>query len=211
MGGFTGKIARFAGWVLATLLALVLGAFVAFGPLALLPGPFQLDLVQGQWLKVAGGVFALAVMSWRMAPLSNDLPFTLARGAALVRGAVIAMAMAFWPLGLLVWINGYGMHGATLHDMVVTGVEETHVRPASTPITSYRLRDLETGWTANMEIVDQHPEAAVGHCVRNGVVAGRLGLDWIGSSRRISCSARDRFRARLPPATPPDRPSPHPG
>jgi hypothetical protein len=183
-----GKIARGAGWVLTTVLSLAVGMLVAFGPIVLLPGPLHVDWVNGHWTKVAAMLFVLVVLTWRMASANEERRFTIAAGAAFMRVAVTAFALAFWPLGLLAWINGYGMQGAHGHDMTVTGIEETHIHPASTPVATYRLRELGSSWSADMEMTDEHRGfAAVGSCVRIQVVPGRLGLDWISDARPIPC------------------------
>ena len=198
MNGIGGTVMRGAGWLLATLLSLAVGILVAFGPIALLPGPLETDFVNGHWLKVGGMLFALAVMTWRGRSAREDQRFTFAVGAAFVRVMVSAFAMAIWPLVLLVWINSYDMHEAHNHDMLVTGIDETHVRPANTPIVTYRLRELRSSWSADLEMTDANRAVVVvGRCVRIRVVAGRLGLDWISGAQPIPCPNRQRSLNRV--------------
>ncbi|HSI17512.1 MAG TPA: hypothetical protein VK980_07075 [Sphingomonas sp.] len=188
MSDIGGTVARGVAWALVTLLSLLLGGVVAFGPIMLLPGPVHTDLVNGHWVKVGGLSFALGILLWRMAPLREERRFSLAAGATFIRVTVFAFALAFWPLGLLTWINGYGTHEARSHDMLVTGTEETHIPPASTPVANYRLRELGSSWTADMEITDENQVfVVIGRCVRIEVVAGRLGLDWISDAQPIPC------------------------
>jgi hypothetical protein len=98
-----GTVARGMAWALVTLLSLLLGGVVAFGPIMLLPGPVHTDLVNGHWVKVAGLSFALAILLWRMAPLREERRFSLAVGATFIRVTVFALR---WPSGR--WVCSHG-------------------------------------------------------------------------------------------------------
>jgi len=194
------KIGRGLGWLCVTIISLILGAALAFVPLSLLPGPVQTDFVNGQWIKIAGVVFIGAVLLWRLAPVSQSIRFSLLAAKKFVWLAVSGFALAFWPIGLFVWFNAYSVKPFTIHDMIVVGIESTTVRPAVTPIESFRMRDLSTGWMANLQVTDERKQFAMpGHCVRVLVRSGRLGLDWIDDAQPITCPADSSYSvARAP-------------
>lgn len=191
-----GKIGRGLGWIGVAITSLILGAGVAFIPLSLLPGPVHTDFVNGQWIKPMGVGLAGVVLIWRLAPVNRDIPFSLLAAKSFVWLAVSGFALAFWPLGLLAWFNAYNAMPSAKHDMIVLGVESTTVRPAVTSIESFRMRDVTTGWSADLEVTDERKQFAMpGRCVRILVRSGRLGLDWIDDARPITCPASDTYPA----------------
>ncbi len=199
MANMVGKIGRGLGWVSVAIVSFLLGAGVAFVPLSLLPGPIQTDFVHGQWIKLAGIGFVGAILVWRLAPLNEDRSFSAAAGGKIIWLTVSAFALSFWPLGLATWFNAY--HSALIgtHDMVVTGMESATARPGGTPIESFEMRDVSSGWAANLEVTDDRKRfASPGHCVRLWVRSGRLGLDWISDARPIPCPPTGGSPVRSP-------------
>ncbi len=190
--GVLGKIGRGLGWASVTVVGFVLACAVAFLPLSLLPGPVHTDFVQSQLIKLAGIAYVGAMLTWRLSPMGRNVRFSPPAAGKLIWLAVSAFALAFWPLGLAVWFNADNSKPLKTHDMEVVGIERMSVRPAVTPIQSFELRELSTGWTANLEVTDDRKRFAMpGRCVRIFVRAGRLGLDWISDARPITCPLSD--------------------
>jgi len=188
-----GSIGRGEGWLGTTIVGILLGVIVGILPLSLLPGPVHTDFVHGQWIKLAGVAFAGAMMFWRLSPMNRNVRLSPSVAGKFIWLAVTAFVLAFWPLGLAVWFNAYDSRLKGIHDMSVTGLESTTVRPAVTPIQSFDLREASTGWTVNLEVTDDRKQLFIpGRCVRITVRAGRLGLDWISDARPITCPSNGR-------------------
>lgn len=188
-----GKIGRGIGWLGTTFVSLLLAGVVGILPLSLLPGPVHTDFVQGQWIKLAGTGIVGAVLIWRMSPMNREIRFSAQAAGRFIWLAITAFMLAFWPVGLAVWFNAHNSVVASVHNMAVMGMQSTTVRPAVTPIESYELRDLATGWTANLEVTDERRQFVTpGRCVRVVVRAGRLGLDWISDAKPIICPSSSR-------------------
>jgi len=188
-----GKIGRGLGWVGVTFVSCLLGIVAGILPLSLLPGPVHTDFVHGHWIKLAGIGFIGATLVWRLSPMNADVRLSSQAAARFILLSVTAFTLAFWPVGLVVWFNAYGSKVASVHDMVVMGIESTTVRPAVTPIQNYDLRDIATGWSSNLEVTDERNQFVVpGRCVRIVVRSGRLGLDWISDAKPIACPANGR-------------------
>jgi hypothetical protein len=188
-----GSIGRGLGWIGVTAISLVLAGAIGILPLSLLPGPVHTDFVHGQWIKLAGIGIVGAILIWRLSPMNRDIRLSLKAAGRFIWLTVSAFAMGFWPLGLAIWFNAHNSKLASTHDMEVIGVESTTVRPAVTPVKSYDLRDLSTGWTANLEVTDDRERFVLpGRCMRVVVRAGRLGLDWISEATPITCPSKGR-------------------
>lgn len=186
--GIIAKLGRGLGWASVTIISVVLGAALAFLPLSQLPGPFHMDFVNGQGMGLLAALFMTLVVSWRVAPTDRNIRFSWRVGRRFIWLAASAFPMAFWPLGLAVWINGYHSTGRTTHDMVIVGVDRATFGSAVTPIETFTLREPSTGWTADLKVTDDRKRfASVGRCVRIFVHAGHLGLDWIGDAKPITC------------------------
>lgn len=193
------RVGRGLGWIGVVTASIVLGAAVAFTPLSLLPGPFQTDFVAGQWARIIGVGFVGVVLAWRLAPARKSARFSVPAAGKFMWLAVSAFALAFWPVGVLVWFNGYSAKSFTIHDMIVVDIESVRIRPASTPVESLKMRDLSSGWFADLQVTDERKRFAMpGHCVRVVVRSGRLGLDWIDDAQPIVCPASQRV---APPAS----------
>lgn len=140
--------ARFLLWTLLTVISLVLGTLITVLPLSSLPGDFQTDFVSGSWVGLAYALWALTVLSYRLAPLarsdSSRRP-TLRFASRFLWRFTTAMLLAVWP-ALLAWANAYGSNGERTHDMVVIGSSSTRFRPAVTPIEHIRLEEVGSGW-----------------------------------------------------------------
>jgi hypothetical protein len=185
-----GKIGRGCGWVGVTAVSFLLAVVMGILPLSLLPGPVHTDFVHGQWIKLAGLGFVGAILIWPLSPVNQNIRLTPQVAGRFIWLATTAFMLAFWPIGLAIWFNAHNSRGASVHDMVVIGVESATIRPAVTPVESYDLRDLSTGWAANLEVTEQRKQFVVpGRCVRIVVRKGRLGLDWISDAKPISCPA----------------------
>lgn len=188
-----GKIGRGIGWISVTAVSISLAVIFGILPLSLLPGRLHTDFVHGQWIKLAGVVFVGIVLVWRLSPMNSDIRFSPRAAGSCIWLAVTAFMMAFWPLGFAVWFNAYNSSVVSVRDMAVLGMESVTVRPAATPIKSYDLRELSTGWTANLEVTDERERFLMpGRCVQIVVRRGRLGLDWISDAKPITCPANGK-------------------
>jgi hypothetical protein len=184
---FGRALLRGLGWLLVAAVTLVAAA-LTFVPLSFLPGDFQTDFVNGHWIKTVGVLYVLAVLTWRMSPLTGGQALNVRNAINFLRLSITATILAFWPLALLIWFNAYGEHEIRTHDMRVTGIESTRIPPAVTPIRTFSLHELGTGWTADLQVTEEREHfAKVGSCVRIDVRQGRIGLDWISDARPIPC------------------------
>lgn len=188
-----GKIGRGVGWAGVTFVSGLLGLVAGILPLSFLPGPVQTDFVHGNWIKLAGISFVGATLVWWLSSLNDDVRLSPKSAGRFIWLSVTGFMLAFWPIGLVVWFNAYGSKVASVHDMLVMGTETATVRPAMTPIQSYELRDIATGWSSNLEVTDERSQFVVsGRCVRIVVRRGRLGLDWISDAKPIACPSNSR-------------------
>lgn len=187
------SIGRGAGWLVTTIAACLLGVIIGILPLILMPGPVQTDFVHGKWIKLAALIFAGAMLTWRLSPMRGDIRLSPTIAGKFIWPAVTSFVLIFWPLGLAVWFNAHDARLKGIHDMIVTDLESTTVRPGVTPIRSFDLREASTGWTVNLEVTDQREQQfKPGRCVRITVRAGRLGLDWISDAKPITCPTNVR-------------------
>jgi hypothetical protein len=186
--GIVGILSRGLEWILVTVFSIALAGLATFLPLSLLPGDFQTDFVNGHWIKVAGALFVLTVLTLRMAPMATEHRLSIGRAARFIWTSVTAFMLAFWPLALAVWVNAYNVHNSRSYDMVVTGIDTTRILPAVTPIQTFRLRDVHSDWSADLQVTDQRKQSArVNSCMRIAVRQGRIGLDWISDARPVAC------------------------
>lgn len=184
------KIVRGFCWLATLLLSFALGAAIAFIPLSLLPGPLNTDFVHGTPVKLTGLGFIAGLLIWRLTPVFQQVRFSIFAARKFLWLSVSGFAMAFWPVGLAVWFNSYNVATFTVHEMIITGVESIAIDRAVSSIESFKMRELATGWEAELEVTDQRKQLlTVGRCVKILVRPGRLGLDWIDDVRPMECFA----------------------
>ena len=184
---------RFLLLALLTVFVCVLGVLITVLPLNCLPGDFQTGFVDASWVKLAYALWALAVLSYRLAPLaqsgSSRRP-TLRFASKFLWRFTTAMLLAVWPPALLAWANAYGSNAERTHDMVVIGSSSTRIPPAVTPIEHIRLEEVGSGWQADLERTKERERfSSPGSCIWIKVREGRLGLDWISDTQPILCRA----------------------
>ena len=183
------KLARWVLNLVLVILSFVLAALVAFVPLTALPGDLQTGFVNAGWIKFIWlgalvGVMTLRVTPWTPKPEEAWWPATL-RG---LWAFVSTFVGFFWLTGGLVWINAYGVQDSRTHDMVVAGYERMATSAGGSAIEHYKLSEIGTSWTADLEPTDERDSfASKGACVRIVVREGRLGLDWIDDALPINC------------------------
>ncbi|MFA6114872.1 MAG: hypothetical protein WC729_12785 [Sphingomonas sp.] len=184
-------VLRGVAWTLVVALAIAVAASVTFIPLSYAPGGIQTDFVNGHWIMVGGASLFVVVMVRRLSR-TDGLSLVPRDVAKVVWFTTTGMMLAIWPLAFIAWANGYGVHEVRRHDMIVTALEVTHIPPAVTPIQSLKLRELNSGWTADLRVTEAREAfAKVGNCVRIDVRQGRIGLDWISDARPIPCDCDD--------------------
>ena len=187
-GGYVGKLGRGLGWLAITIVAIALGIAIAVVPLSFLPGLLHTDFVQGDWVRLVGLAYLIAAFSWRLSPIGRATRFSFKALRRFLWLAVSAFALAFWPLGIIVWINGWGTTNETYYDLVIVEYKTTTVRPAVTPIETYIARDPRSGWTTDLIATPERKHNfRMGDCVTVAVKSGRLGLDWIEDAKVRRC------------------------
>ncbi|MFV3128401.1 hypothetical protein [Niveispirillum sp. KHB5.9] len=184
MKDFFAKIGRGIGWIIVLIVAFILGAAVAFTPLAYLPGSYQTDFVNMRWGTYILPVFVIGIFTWRCHPLSKkrgrDSRLSFSAAWKWVWAIVSGFALIFWPLGFAVWFNAYDVAEYSIHNMNVVGMRSVSTSRAVTKIETYRLRDPGTGWEADLQVSEARKGfVTLGGCVRVVVRPGRLGFDWI--------------------------------
>jgi hypothetical protein len=178
-------------WTLLTVLVLAVGALATFLPMSSLPGDFQTDFINGGWIKPAVMLYAIAVLSYCLAPLygidRGKWP-TPNHALSYLGRCTVGMLLAVWPPALLAWANASGPTPERMHDMVVIGSSSTRIPPAVTSIEHIRLQEVGSRWQVDLERSEERERlGSPDSCVRIKVREGRLGFDWISDAQPICC------------------------
>lgn len=186
--GFIAKLGRGLGWVTVTIVGILLGILVALLPSTIFPGPLHTDFTNGRLVDAFALIYVAAMLLWRLLPFTRPVRFSLAASGRFLWLTVTAFALAFWPLGLAAWFNGWNSSSKTSHDMAIIAFTSTQVRSAITPIETFIAREAHTDWTADIHADEQRKRTfRVGDCVTITVRSGRLGLDWIEDAKLRQC------------------------
>lgn len=188
------KIGRGLGWIVALIVGLVLAIAVIAIPLWLLPGHFQIDFVNSRWIRTIGTGIIVAILTWRLSPINQDIRFSFPVAKKFVWLFVTGSALVFWPIVFSIWFNSYNIKSHTIHDMVVVDILSTNLRSGTTPMKTFKVREISTGWEADLAFSDERKNFAMpGNCVRIFVQQGRLGLDWIENALPIKCPTSTEY------------------
>ena len=182
------------GQAAATVLILagtfIVACLLAFAPLTALPGELQTDFVNGSWVFPVGIVVMMIAVAIRVGSLESYRREPWWPSTRRFMWSWASGFVAFWWVaGLLIWANAFAVQKAQSHDMSVFDYEERRVSGAVSTINHYKLAEIGTSWKTDLQPAPGREFLKVGSCVRVLVHEGRLGLNWIGEARPITCPA----------------------
>lgn len=145
--------------------------------------------MQGRWVDFVAYVYIIVALSWHLAPLDRTARFSAKAAVRTLWLFCTAFALAFWPLGIAVWFNGWNVQSRYPREVVITAINTTRAPRAVTAIQTYALQERRGSWTGDMQVSPDHRQTlAIGDCATVFIQRGRLGLDWIDGAKPHPCS-----------------------